>query len=149
MSHYRFTKHVFDLLRERDLDPVDVSPEQIVTRFRSGDCWEFGLALYAETRWPLVIVFHRKIPFHVVNKHPSGKLVDASGFTSIPEMQHYYRLRRIHAVPATLQEVTAWSGLLDKGGYRRCYSVRDAAKWLRTMRHPPFDKIFPPAETFG
>jgi len=143
MSRYRFTKHVFVLLRTAGLDPYDVSPNQIVNRFRSGDCFDFAIALHKETGWPIVAAFGREeVPFHVLNTHPSGHLVDASGFITLKRLMRFYGRRKVRLEPLTPARAYEVSlcGLSH---------VRDAAKWMRTMRHPPFDEIFPLAETFG
>lgn len=146
---YRFTKRVFRLLKEEGLDPYDVSPEQIVNRYRSGDCWDFAVALYGVTGWPIVLAQDEDgTLYHALNVHPSKRLVDASGFITVKQVHQYYPVRAVRLVPVTPREALEAGGLLLDCSPSRCYSVRQALRWLRTMRHPPFDELFPPAETF-
>jgi hypothetical protein len=143
MSRYRFTKHVFRLISAAGWDPCDVEPAEIVHRFRSGDCFDFAIALHKETGWPIVAAFGREAaPFHALNVHPSGRLVNAHGFIALKQLARFYGRRKVRVEPLTPKQAYE----ISMCGYD---GVRDAAKWLRTMRHPPFDEVFPPAETFG
>lgn len=152
---YKYDYGELTKLAEDVLDPSEMEEttpnefgKQAVSKFLFGDCWDFALLLHKKVGWPLAVVrgrgprSHADNPepaVHVVNVHPSGAYVDASGFVTEKELARRYRLRGIRVVPSTPQEVQEHAGFFDESDVS-CH-VGEAAKLLRAIRHPPFDTL--------
>jgi hypothetical protein len=104
-----------------------------------GECAAFAVALHRLTGWPL---YEIKAPnrYHVFLQDPKGRLVDASGYTTLA------KIRRVHRLPSgTVPQAVPASALVDDLDDDSLsdpwHHVRMAEFYIRQLPMPPFNHL--------
>jgi hypothetical protein len=91
------TELVSDLFDDEVLEDMEEWPaeKRIRHAFLRGECDYFAVALHRMTGWPIRGVFSNDIgPLHRVVEAPDGRLLDASGWTSLEALRKRYKLKK-------------------------------------------------------
>lgn len=92
---------ISDLLSDDEFDFFDglTLIERVTYRYNHADCDDLAYLVHLATGWDVIAVHSELGPIHRLNCDPSGRLLDASGWVTLKQLEDRYR-----SVQLTLSE---------------------------------------------
>jgi hypothetical protein len=126
-------------------EPVDTNaPDEAHHRYVRenylfGECAAFAVALNRMTGWPIFQIKSRD-SYHVFLQAPKGRLVDASGYTTLAKIRRVHRLSP-DAMPHAVSASALIDDLDDDSLSDPWHQVRLAEFYIRQLHIPPFNQL--------
>jgi RimJ/RimL family protein N-acetyltransferase len=123
-----------------DLNAPDEAHHRYVREnYLFGDCAVFAVALHRMTGWPIFQIRSRD-SYHVFLQAPKGRLVDASGYTTLAKIRRVHRLAP-EAVPQPVSAADLIDNLDEDSLSDPWHEVRMAEFYIRQLQIPPFNRL--------